>query len=310
MDFAYEHHLILVPVISAAGTFGPKLVDLKRNKMPYLVVVRDGACITDTPSDYLLRHSVVKFRNERGSVDASNFMKWADVFIDYEKDLTKNDRKVVLIYDAYRVHTSIQMTRRFHHKVIVVYAFPPHSSGKILPLNVTVFGSFKQAISRAASDCGFPDDPVSIHIFHFCRLLTFLFQRSFLQKVIHAGFRLSDLMPLGASKIINVPRPATNAPRDILMLISEELRVAVERKTRQLRENILGVDTEVARFGFIDTNYGCVMTKAHALRPAEAKAKSNRAKWFRAEAVRASKAVEDAKLYSARQVEFTDVLRA
>lgn len=115
------------------------MVVFKDNRIPYKLVLRDGFFVTETPAYHLPRHSVVAFRDERYSLDTNNFIEWSHFLISFVKDLTQNERKILLVYGAYRAYLSFRVLRNYNENVIVVYALPAHFSGKLKPLDVTVF---------------------------------------------------------------------------------------------------------------------------------------------------------------------------
>ena len=74
-------------------------------------------------------------------VDSDNFLSWAKVFVDYVRDLTVDGGKVLLTYDGDRAHLSPQVLTLFRENNVIAYALPSHTSGRLQPLDVTVFSS-------------------------------------------------------------------------------------------------------------------------------------------------------------------------
>ena len=60
-------------------------------------------------------------REENGGVDRYNFISWAQTFVLYVSDLTANNRRVLLVYDGYRSHLSLEVLELFRRNHIVVY---------------------------------------------------------------------------------------------------------------------------------------------------------------------------------------------
>jgi len=85
-------------------------------------------------------------RPELGSVDGTNFLEWAKVWIESNADIPKAGRSILLIYDPYRSHMSLAVLELFQKNNIIVYASPGHTSGKTQPLDVVIFGIFKSAL--------------------------------------------------------------------------------------------------------------------------------------------------------------------
>ena len=119
----------MMPCISAAGHFPPLLFVFKGKTLPYRRVLRNGREIHETAADILPRHSFVAVREQNGGVDRHNFLNWGMAFVDSVKDLTANNRKLILPYDAYRSHITLDVLELFNKNNIIVYALPAHTSG-------------------------------------------------------------------------------------------------------------------------------------------------------------------------------------
>ena len=146
------------------------LVVFKGEKLPYRVAVRDGKEVVETPAKYLPRRSIVATRKERGGVDSDHFYRWAEVFVDYMRDLTKDGGKVLLTYDGYRAHISVRVLRLFRDNGVIAYALPSHSSGKLQPLDVKVFSSLKAQLQNTAGNCITVHGSRRMDIFYFCAI--------------------------------------------------------------------------------------------------------------------------------------------
>lgn len=54
-------------------------------------------------ADYLTRKGLVTFRADLVAMDASNVLEW-DVLVEDIKYLSSSNRKVLFVYDGYRIH--------------------------------------------------------------------------------------------------------------------------------------------------------------------------------------------------------------
>ena len=81
-------------------------------------------------------------------------MQWARNFVDETCHLRRNNQKLLVILDGYGGHIQYYTLKLLRDNNIFVIALPAHSSHRLQPLEVTVFGlykSFLQAeIHRAA----------------------------------------------------------------------------------------------------------------------------------------------------------------
>ena len=66
--------------------------------------VVDGKPVVETLVDRLPRGSIVTMRENVAGVDNHNFIEWAKQFVNDLKDLTMNNRKVLLVLDFDRSH--------------------------------------------------------------------------------------------------------------------------------------------------------------------------------------------------------------
>ena len=260
---ANKNRITIMAVISAAGQHAPPLFVLKGTQIPYRIVIRSGQTITESPVTLLPRHAVMAMRAANGGVDSTNFYNWALAFLDYTKDLRANGRKVLLVYDRYLSHLSIQVLKLFKHNSVVVYALPAHTSGKLQPLDTVVFAAFKAAISKALQTCVIAAPQSMFSLYDFCAVLKDAYLQSFSCANIKASFRRSGLWPLDRTRLIGVPRPAT-AGENAEMLSTEELELLFKRKQDVARKSILGDDAVMQASGFIDTKNGCVVTSDKA----------------------------------------------
>ena len=184
---------------------------IKGKRVPYRKVLRSGAVYSETPLCKLPRHSVLATRSEGGGVDRTNFIWCALRFVDYTKDLRLLGRKVLLIYDAYRSHISLEVLEVFLRNGIVVYALPAHSSGKTQPVDVVLFAAFKGALNNAVSNCSGFCDGRTLDLFDLCSVMRKSYEVSFTRRNVMAGFRRAGLWPLDGSRLLDTPRPASAA---------------------------------------------------------------------------------------------------
>lgn len=192
-EFRRTHRVTMLPVISAAGQNGPTLFIFKGRRMPYRQILRRGVVHTETFAELLPRGSLIAFREERGGVDTKNFFEWARIFVHSVRDLTANGRKVLLIYDAYRSHLSLQVLQLFRDNGVIAYALPAHTSGKTQPLDVICFSVFKNALNEALNTAAATDKLDVYDTFDFCGMLRTAFQPAFTEKNNKSAFLRSGI---------------------------------------------------------------------------------------------------------------------
>lgn len=150
--FKNESRVTIMPDIFASGEMGRPMFVFKGTKLPHRVVERDSALYRESVVDCLPRRSIVTTREDLAGVDKSNFIRWAELFVEDVADLTKQGRKVLLLYDGYRSHMSLRAVQILRKGNVVAYCLPSHTSGKTQPLDLTVFGAFKHNIVSTMRD--------------------------------------------------------------------------------------------------------------------------------------------------------------
>lgn len=76
LKFAQELEVTIMPMVSAAGKYGPTwVVVCKRDTFPFQVVLNEGNKYVETSATFLPRRSVIGHRSKRGSVDTGKFWR-------------------------------------------------------------------------------------------------------------------------------------------------------------------------------------------------------------------------------------------
>eukprot|EP00171_Calliarthron_tuberculosum_P006015 IDg6015t1 len=263
-EFRRTHRVTMLPAISAAGSVAPPLFVFKGKKIPYREVLLGGKAVVQTYADLLPRHSLLACREDRGSVDSVNFFNWAKVFVESVRDLTAGGCKVLLIYDAYRSHMSLNVLNLFRQNGIVVYALQAHTSGKTQPLDVVVFSAFKNALNESLNAAASSDCLDVYDTFDFCGMLSSAFRKYFTPENVISSFRRSGIWPLDSSKLLSSPCPASEA--EIYRVLTPiDLQRLLEVNLRAARTAVLGDDAVLLTNGFIDTRQGAVVPSDRAL---------------------------------------------
>lgn len=301
-QFLNTHRVTMMASISAAGNSGPPLFVFKGKKLPFRRVVRGGEEVYESLADVLPRHSVISAREKCGGVDMHNFLNWGLEFVKSVKDLTANNRKLLLTYDAYRSHITLDVLELFHENNIIVYALPAHTSGKTQPLDVVMFSPFKKALNESISLCSTVGKIDIFDVFDFCRMLSYAYRKAFTEANIVQAFKKSGLWPIDSSQLLGVPRPGT--AEDIRTILNvDQLEKLFEQKRAAVRETVLGSDSAMLANGYIDTTKGAVLTSDRALMLIREKVARDRAVYLAAEVESERKAVRAARLLEKQKTE-------
>lgn len=139
-EFRNLDRITMMPDIFASAEYGKPLFVIKGNRIPYQTVKTcNGNEMVESLADCLPRGSIITTRNETASVDKNNVLRWRQ-FVEDIRDLTANNRKVLLIYDAYRSQMHFQALKVLDEGGVIAFSLPAHTSGTIQPLDVGVFG--------------------------------------------------------------------------------------------------------------------------------------------------------------------------
>lgn len=99
---------------------------------------------------------IVLYRPELASIDTTQFFDWAKLFTKKIREHISTEYWLVMFYDGLREHISLQVVKLFLDAKIVIMALPAHTSHRLQPLDVSVFGSLKHFIrtylSKRASE--------------------------------------------------------------------------------------------------------------------------------------------------------------
>lgn len=91
------------------------------------------------------------WRPKKANVNTKIFFEWVDVFISAARANIKEDEWIVLLYDALRLHMTGSVIERLVKRKIAVIALPAHTSDRVQPLDVSVFGQMKQYTNKSLS---------------------------------------------------------------------------------------------------------------------------------------------------------------
>ena len=155
-EFKNIKRITMMPVVFANGDVGRSLFVVQGTRVTYRTTLHDGMETMEILADCLPRGSVITTHQDVASVDPHNVLQWGRLFAEDCRDLTAGGRKVLLILDGYRGHMTYPVLRLFDASGIIVYALPAHTSGSTQPLDVSVFGPFKEYLRVSIEDLSSP----------------------------------------------------------------------------------------------------------------------------------------------------------
>ncbi|ESO05981.1 hypothetical protein HELRODRAFT_72994 [Helobdella robusta] len=124
--------------------------------------------------------------NPSGWMTSEIFMKFLAHFAKHCKCST--EKPVLLILDNHESHISLQSLDFCKNNGVVLLTFPPHCSHRMQPLDVAVYGPFKQYYTHACNDWMNTHPATPMCIFDISEVVGVAFPLAFTQKNIKSAF--------------------------------------------------------------------------------------------------------------------------
>lgn len=126
-------NITMLACVSALGTFIPPFFVYPRVRMnPQLL---NGSM-----------NGTVAYANPSGWMDASLFLNFIEHLVNCTHPTKENP--ILLILDGHVSHKSIDAIELARKSGIVIITFPPHTTHKLQPLDISVFGPFKHYMAK------------------------------------------------------------------------------------------------------------------------------------------------------------------
>lgn len=138
-----------------------------------------------------------------GSLGLSSRSGWinSELFIEVLKHIQKHtnstkERPILLICDNHESHISVEAINYSRDNGIVYLSFPPHTSHKLQPLDVGVFGPFKAKLKIAFNDWHINHPGKALTIYDIPKLSKLAFLNLLMQKISRVHLRSLELCHL------------------------------------------------------------------------------------------------------------------
>ncbi|XP_039759705.1 uncharacterized protein LOC120633562 [Pararge aegeria] len=137
-----------------------------------------------------------------GSLGAANRSGWinADIFVSVLKHIQKHtlsskEHPILLLCDNHESHISLQAITYARDNGIIFVSFPPHTSHRLQPLDVGVFGPFKAKLKIAFNNWHMSNPGKTINIYNIPKLVKLAYFESFTAKNITSAFEKPGIWP-------------------------------------------------------------------------------------------------------------------
>lgn len=131
---------------------------------------------------------------ESGWMTSDIFLKVLKHLCQYSRS-TKED-PILLLMDNHETHCNLEAIQYAKQNGIVLLTFPPHCSHRLQPLDVGVYGPFKEKFKVASNDwmLNHPGRTISIH--NVIEIARSAYERSFTISNIKEGFKKPGIWPV------------------------------------------------------------------------------------------------------------------
>ena len=146
--------------------------------------------------------------SDSGYTDSHLSLQWLKLVFDPQTKDRANNKPRVLLCDGFETHETLEFLEFCFANNIILCRIPSHSSHKLQPCDVSVFGPLKDAyrgqVERLERGC-----VGKIGKEHFTYLYSHARQQALTPRNIRAGWAKSGLFPFNPEKVLrDIPRPA------------------------------------------------------------------------------------------------------
>lgn len=164
-----------------------------------------------------------------GLISKSGWMM-SELFINVLKHIQENthcckERPILLLLDNHSSHCTIEAINFSMENGINILTFPPHTSHRLQPLDVAVYGPFKKFLQTSFNDFMTNNAGKRITIYEVARLSNLPFQRSFSSENILNAFLTTGIYPLNSLNFNDVEFAAEEPDNNDVELAAVEQSV-------------------------------------------------------------------------------------
>lgn len=176
--------ITVVGTICADGTYIPPIFIYPR--------IRD-------PSKYMINPppGSVALGSKTGWINSELFIKVLQHIVLHTK--CSKDDKILLLIDNHKSHSTIESIEFCRENGIVLLSFPPHTTHRLQPLDVGVFGPYKTRLSVVYNEWMLSNPGRPITISHLAELAGKVYFHSFTPMNIVNSFKKTGIWPIDSS---------------------------------------------------------------------------------------------------------------
>ncbi|XP_026326754.1 uncharacterized protein LOC113235308 [Hyposmocoma kahamanoa] len=179
-----------------------------------------------------------------GSIGATNRTGWinSEIFVQVLRHIQKHtlsskENPILLLCDNHESHISLDAIDYARDNGIVYLSFPPHTSHKLQPLDVGVFGPFKSKLKIAFNNWHVTNPGKTVSIYNIPKIVKIAYLETFMAKNIISGFSSPGIWPYNQLAFSDVDF----APVEVYTLSNTENTLGYQRSN-----NIISQDNKSA----------------------------------------------------------------
>jgi hypothetical protein len=119
--------------------------------------------------------------------------------------------KRLLLLDGYGSHHTLEFVNYCDENGIIPFAFPPHTTHILQPLDVVVFQQYKHYHTKAI-DIAVRDGCIQITKVEFLAAISDIRRKTFKESTIYSAFTKTGLIPFNPEVVLQKIKPTTPSP--------------------------------------------------------------------------------------------------
>ncbi|XP_072400901.1 uncharacterized protein [Diabrotica undecimpunctata] len=129
-----------------------------------------------------------------GWMTSENFVKYLEHFIQHA--CPRENKPVLVLMDNHTSHVSLEVIKLCRKNHITLLGFPPHTSHRMQPLDVSIYGPLKTAYSRACEDFLISNPGRLITLYDIATLFGKAYLKAATVSNALSGFRTTGIHPV------------------------------------------------------------------------------------------------------------------
>lgn len=257
-NFKYAHRVTILAAIFADGSHVSPAVVFRGEREPHL----SSATQSKRVSDICPPPWCVYWRKDIASMDTQIFRKWVKEFVPKARAKVNQEEWIVLFYDGFRAHMASDVIDVLAKRKIAVMALPSHTSDRLQPLDLTIFGPMKHYSNLALDSLvqkfvSLPGGGLRIGGLYVWECIQEGYEKAMTTSNIMSGFRRSGLWPLDASVVCENGIRSSRASGG--MQSATEFKTDLRRYITDFKRH--GLPMPRIEYGFICTREGIELTR-------------------------------------------------